>query len=63
MRRFKVINKTMEYMDKFGIRKFDTIVVTLHNPPYENENVLHKTGWNEKDVTITEITPKFEDEE
>ena len=32
-----------------------TITVTLHEPPYKNENILHKTGWKEKDVTITEI--------
>jgi hypothetical protein len=31
------------------------IRVTLHNPPYENENILWKTGWKEKDVTIREI--------
>ena len=63
MRRFKVINKRMPFMDKFGERKFDTIVVTLHNPPYENENILYKTSWKEKDVTITDITPKFIGEE
>ena len=39
------------------------LYITLHNPPYENENILHKTGWNEKDVTITDITPKFVGEE
>ena len=36
-------------------RKGTTIKVTLNQPPYENENILYKTGWNEKDVTITEI--------
>ena len=40
-----------------------TIYVTLHKPPYENENILYKTGWKEKDVTITEVTMKFEGEE
>jgi len=34
------------------------IRVTLHQPPYEDENVLNKTGWNIKDVTITETTPE-----
>ena len=63
MRRFKVINKTVEYMDQFGARKYDTSYITLHNPPYENENILYKTGWNEKDVIITDVTPKFEGEE
>ena len=58
MKRFKVVNNKINFMDKFGIRKFDTIHVTIHNPPYENENILYKTGWNEKDVTITEIITK-----
>ena len=31
------------------------VYVTLFKPPYENENVLHKTGWKTKDVIITEI--------
>ena len=50
MRRFKV--------EHSGFDK-PAIVVTLHNPPYENENILHKTGWKEKDVTITEIKTEF----
>ena len=32
-----------------------SIVVVLHQPPYENENILNKTGWKEKDVKIMEI--------
>ena len=38
-------------------RSFDKppIRVTLYQAPYENVNILHKTGWQEKDVTITEI--------
>ena len=31
------------------------IRVTLWQPPYEEENILNKTGWNIKDVTITEV--------
>ena len=62
MRRFKVVNSKINYMDDKWNRKFDTIYVTLHQPPYENENILYKTKWNEKDVTITEIKTKFEDE-
>ena len=31
------------------------IRVTLWQPPYEDENVLNKTGWKLKDVTITEV--------
>ena len=46
MRRFKVEHKDWEK---------PVIFVTLHQPPYENENILHKTKWKEKDVTITEI--------
>ena len=54
-------------MKRFRVehRSFDkpTITVTLNQPPYENENILYKTGWKEKDVTITDITPEFEGEE
>ena len=39
------------------------LYVTLWNPPYENENILYKTGLKEKDCTITDITMKFEGEE
>ena len=35
-----------------------SIRVTLYQPPYEDENILNKTGWNIKDVEITEITQK-----
>ena len=39
MRRFRVerVNSAAD----FG---YDTIIVTLPNPPYENENILNKTG-------------------
>ena len=46
MKRFLVENK----------RKSMTIKVMVHNPPYENENVLYKTGWKEKDCIITELS-------
>ena len=36
-------------------RKRHIIKVTLHDPPYENENILNKTGWKEKDCVITEV--------
>ena len=49
MKRFKVEHRSYEKPD---------IYVTLHQPPYEDENILHKTGWNVKDVTITEIITK-----
>ena len=32
------------------------IRVTLYQPPYEDANILNKTGWNIKDVTIIETT-------
>ena len=38
-----------------------SIRVVLYQPPYEDENVLNKTGWLIKDVTITETTQEFED--
>ena len=48
-------------MKKFKVehRSWDkpTIVVTLFQPPYKKENILNKTGWNKKDVTITDVTP------
>ena len=47
MKTFLVEHKSM---DKPPIR------VTLYEAPYEDENILNKTGWNIKDVTITEIT-------
>mgnify|MGYP003139485464 FL=1 len=47
MKRFKVERNTGD----LGI-----IYVTLYNPPYENENILHKLGgFKESEVTITEI--------
>ena len=54
MKRFRVEHKNYEK---------PPIVVTLWNPPYEDENILHKTSWKKEDVTITEVTPKFEEEE
>ena len=54
MRRFKVEHRSYEKPD---------IYVTLNQPPYENENILHKTGWKEKDVIITEIKTEFVGEE
>tara|TARA_Y100000593_G_scaffold47358_1_gene89794 strand:- start:1370 stop:1564 length:195 start_codon:yes stop_codon:yes gene_type:complete len=64
MKIFKVQNNRMPFMDKFGIRQFSEITVTLHQPPYENEDILKVCGWKEKDVTITEMKPmKFEEDE
>ena len=54
MKRFKVEDNSLDAKP--------IMYVTLFNPPYENENILYKTKWREKDVTITEVTPKFEGE-
>ena len=54
MKRFRVEHKNYEK---------PPIIVTLHRPPYENENILYKTKWKEQDVIITDITPKFQGEE
>ena len=37
------------------------IKVVLYQPPYEDENILNKTGWKVKDVKITEIEIDIED--
>ena len=54
-------------MRKFKIEHDDyekpPIIVTLFQPPYENENILYKTKWKEKDCTIIVVTPKFIGEE
>ena len=44
-------------------KSFDkpSIRVTLWQPPYEDENILNKTGWNIKDVKITELEVSPED--
>ena len=46
MKTFRVEHKSF---DKPPIR------VTLYEAPYEDENILNKTGWKVGDVTITEI--------
>ena len=52
MRRFKI-----EHND------FDQPItyITLHHPPYEDENVLARIKWEAKDVTITEVTQEIEE--
>ena len=46
MKRFRVEHKNYEK---------PPIIVTLHQPPYENENILYKTGWKERDCKIREV--------
>ena len=47
-------------MKKFRVEHKDSskppITVVLYQPPYEDENILNKTGWKIEDVKITEIT-------
>jgi len=45
MKTFRIENK----------HTYEIIRVTLYKSPYEDENILNKTGWKSKDVTITEI--------
>ena len=52
MKRFRVEHK--DY-DK------PIITVTLYQPPYKKENILHKTKWDRGDVTITELKQYKED--
>ena len=55
MRRFKVEHNDFEK---------PIVYITLHKPPYEDENILYKLGgYKVDDVTITDVTPKFEGEE
>ena len=53
MKTFRVVHKSF---DKPEIR------VTLYEAPYEDENILNKTGWKVEDVTITDITMEADDE-
>ena len=55
MKRFRVINNTISIIDDKGVRKTDEMIVTVYNPPYEDEDVLSRTKWKVKDCTITEI--------
>ena len=52
-------------MRRFRVEKNDgsRLIVTLHNPPYEDGNILERTGWKSKDVTITELKQYREIEE
>jgi hypothetical protein len=45
-KRFKVEHNDMEK----GV-----LYITLHHPPYNDEDVLSKINWKQKDVIITEV--------
>ena len=38
------------------------IRVILYQPPYEDENILNKTGWKIEDVKITEVNSPYKEE-
>ena len=52
-------------MKKFRVEHRDwdipPITVVLYQPPYEDENILNKTGWKVKDVKITEVIQEVEE--
>ena len=54
MKRFKVESNNFDT---------PTMYITLHHPPYEDADVISRTKLKLKDVTITDVTPKFEGEE
>ena len=45
--------KTFKIENKYT---YEIIKVTLYKAPYEDENILNKTGWKSEDVIITDIT-------
>ena len=53
MRTFKVVNKSKP-VDTTEL--YTTIIVTVNEPPYSDDIILHKTGWKESDCEITDIT-------
>ena len=63
MKRFRVENNSISIIDNKGVKKCNEMVVTVYNPPYEDEDVLSHTKWKLKDCTITEIKLHFEGEE
>ena len=46
MKRFKVEHNDYDIPDTY---------IILYHPPYEDEDVISRTKWKLKDVTITEI--------
>ena len=52
-------------MRRFRVEKEDgsKMIITLHNPPYEDEDVISRTKWKLTDCTITELKTNFIGEE
>ena len=42
-------------------RKMQTIKVTIHNPPFEDENVLEHTSWKARDCKIKEVHSNWDE--
>jgi hypothetical protein len=43
-------------------RKKQTIKVILHNPPFEDDNVLEHVKWKSSDCTITEVHAEYNED-
>tara|TARA_Y100000593_G_C4259180_1_gene311261 strand:+ start:272 stop:433 length:162 start_codon:yes stop_codon:yes gene_type:complete len=53
----------MKIFKVYNTLKNQEVKVTLFQPPYENVNVLNKTGWKESDCEIEELPAPTYDEE
>ena len=58
MKAFKVINKDNCSEDIWGEKDCPTVIVTIPEPPYEDDDILRKIKWNRSKVEIIDITPK-----
>ncbi len=54
MKRFRVEHNDYEKPD---------MIITVYNPPYEDEDVISRTKWKLTDCTITELKTNFIGEE
>ena len=50
MKRFKVERENQSFTEGYEV-----MIVTVHNPPYEDADVISRTKWKLQDCTITEI--------
>ena len=51
MKRFRVERENQSFTEGYEV-----MIVTVHNPPYEDEDVLSHTKWKLKDCIITDVT-------
>tara|TARA_B100001094_G_C18162924_1_gene790388 strand:+ start:676 stop:885 length:210 start_codon:yes stop_codon:yes gene_type:complete len=40
-------------------KKMQTIKIVVHNPPYEDENILEHCKWKAKDCVIKEVHAEY----